>query len=104
MNRDRTHRLSLTVSPSLIFQHVTVNVGDKGVRVPNNGMCIRDITTNIRNVRVCVNRKFGLELNSWRWSHRNNKTHVEDMEDPIEVQPPGDNRIFVVLCVDKSGE
>ena len=26
------------------------------------------------------------------------------MEDPIEVQPPGSDRLFIVLCMNKSGE
>ena len=73
MNRDHTHRPSLTVILSLTLKQVTVNIGDKGVRVrdnsvrvPNNGVCVCDVATNIKNVRVCVDCEFGLEVNSWR--------------------------------------
>jgi len=28
--------------------------------------------------------------------------YVKDTKDPIEVQPPGGDRLFIILCVDKS--
>jgi hypothetical protein len=80
MNRDHTHRPSLTISSFLTLQHVTVNVGDKIVGACNNGVCVgndgagvrnngvhaRDITTNIRDVRICGDCKFGLGMVGWR--------------------------------------
>jgi hypothetical protein len=77
MNGGHTHRSSLTISSFLAVQHVTVNAGHKIVGACNNGVCVGndgvgvrndgvhvcDITTNIRNVRVCGERKFGLEVN-----------------------------------------
>jgi hypothetical protein len=80
MNRDHTHRPSLTVSSFLTLQHVTVNVGDKVVGACNNGVCVGndgagvrnngvhvcDITTNIRDVRICGDCKLGLGMVGWR--------------------------------------
>ena len=37
---------------------------------------------------------------SERWPYRNNGTHVENLEDPSEVQSPARNFILVVLRVD----
>ena len=75
-----------------------------GVR--DNGVRVCDITANVRNVRVYVDRKFGLKMNCWCWPRKKKKngTHVKDMEDPIEIQPPGGDCIFIILCVDQSGE
>jgi hypothetical protein len=33
---------------------------------------------------------------------RSDGTHVEDMKDPVEVQPPGGDRLFIILRVEKS--
>ena len=29
-------------------------------------------------------------------------THIKDIKDPVEVQFPSGNRLFVILCVEKS--
>ena len=34
--------------------------------------------------------------------YRSERTHVEDMNNPVEVQPPGGNRLIVVLLVETS--
>ena len=52
---------------------------------------------------MCIYRKFSLEIHSQQWSRGNDGTHVEDMKDPDEVQPPRGDFLFVVLCVDVSG-
>ena len=35
---------------------------------------------------------------------RADRTYVEDVKDPIEVQLPGSNNFFVALCVQESRE
>jgi len=32
--------------------------------------------------------------------YRSDGTHVEDVKDPDEIQPPGGNPLLVVLCVE----
>ena len=62
-----------------------VGISNSGVGVCNSGVCVCDIMANMRDIRVCVDREFDLGVNSWRWPHRKNGTHVKDVEDPIEV-------------------
>ena len=72
---------SVTHQPLLALQYVTENVGDHSVGV------------------YC---KLGLRVNSWQWSHGYDKTHVEDVEDPGQVQLPGDKRIFIIIRMEES--
>ena len=48
----------LAVSPFLSFQHVTLDIGNDGVRA-------RDIMANARNSHMRVHCKFGLEVGGW---------------------------------------
>ena len=41
--------------------------------------------------------KLGLEMDSQRRLCESYATHVEDMKDPVEVRPPGRDRLFVIL-------
>jgi len=34
--------------------------------------------------------------------HPSDRTHLEDLKDLVEVQPPGSNHLFVVIPVEKS--
>ena len=36
--------------------------------------------------------------------YSNDRTHVKDLENPVEVQPPGGDRLFVVPRVEPSGD
>ena len=38
------------------------------------------------------------------WLRGGDGTHVEDVQDPIEVQPPGCDRPLIVLRVESSGD
>jgi hypothetical protein len=88
MKRGRTYGAMLAVGTLLTLQYVTMNVGDEGVGVSNVVVNVRDdglgvhdivmdvgnesvcvgnesvrvcnIAANMRNIRLCVDRKFGL--------------------------------------------
>lgn len=35
------------------------------------------------------------------WPHKNDKTHVEDVKDPVELQLPGGNLLLIVPCAEE---
>ena len=49
-----------------------------------------------------IYRQFGLEMESYKWSHGRSRTHVKDMKDLHQFQPPCRDRVLVVLCVEMS--
>jgi len=53
--------------------------------IRNDVVRICDIVANVGNGYVCVYRKFGLEVRGQQQSGRNDRTHIENMKDPIEV-------------------
>lgn len=56
-------------------------------------MFVRNIMANVRIVGL----KFGLEVGGWWWSYRGDRTYVQGMENPVELQTPGGDRFIVVL-------
>ena len=52
---------------------------------------------DVGNDHMDVDCKFGLETDSQQLPYKTEGTHVKDMEDPVEVQPPGRDRFFIVL-------
>ena len=68
--------------------------------VGHDGMGVHDFVANVGNSRVRVNRKFGLEVDSWQGSYGGRGTYVEDVKDPVEIQPPRRDRLFVALRVE----
>jgi len=54
---------------------------------------------SVKNCCTCFYPKFGLEVESQRLSCRGDGTHVKDMKNSVEVQLPGDDRLFIVLRV-----
>ena len=70
----------------------------------NDGKGICNTPMNIGNNDIRVYRKLRLEVNSQPWLRRGDGTHVENVEDPVEVQPPGRNRPLIVLCVENAGD
>ena len=61
-----------------------------------------DQVKNVGNNNVCVYRKLGLETRGRRRSSRNDRTYIEDLEDPDEIRPPACNLGLVARCVDGS--
>ena len=95
----------------LKFRNDDEGIGSDGVCVydivadaGNEGVGVRDFMTNVGNGYIHVYCKFGLEVNSWRGSYGSDGTHVKDMKDPVEIQPPGRDRLLVVLCVEHPGD
>ena len=68
----------------------------------NDGKGVFDTPMNIGNNDICVYRKLGLEVGDQPWSRRSDGTYVEDVEDPVEVQPPGRDRPLIVLRMENS--
>ena len=68
----------------------------------NDRMGVYGTPMNVGNDNICVYRKLGLGVDGQSWSHRGDGTHVEDVEDPIKVQPPGGNRPLIILRVENS--
>jgi len=68
------------------------------MNVGNNGAGVRAVTPNVRVGCMGFNPEFGLEK-SYRWSrllsYRNDRTHVKDMKNPLQIQLPGSN-LFIV--------
>ena len=103
--------------------NATMNVGDDGVGVRyvvvdvgndspgicdviadvgDDGLGVHNITANIRHDYKRGYRKFGLEADSQQCSHSSDGTYIEDMKDPVEVRPPGSDRLFIFFRVEKS--
>ena len=72
------------------------------MNIGNDGLGAHNTMANVGNDYVCVDCEFGLEVDGQRWSYINNGTHVEDMKDPVEVQPPGRDRFLIILGVESS--
>ena len=68
----------------------------------NDGEGVCDTPKNIGNNDIRVYRKLRLEVGDQPWSRRSDGTYVEDVEDPVEVQPPGCDRPLIVLRVENS--
>ena len=79
-----------------------VGVCDILVNIGNHSLGVHNIVADVRNDYKCVNSKFGLEMGNQHRSPRSDGTHIEDEKDPVEVQPPGCDRLFIVLRVEKS--
>lgn len=60
--------------------------------------------TNVGDGYVGVHDQLGLKANGQRESSGEDCTHGEDLKDSIDVRLPTSDRIFVILCMDKSGE
>ena len=41
--------------------------------------------------------KFSLGAGGRWWSYRSDRTHIKDTPNPVEVQAPGGNHLFIVL-------
>ena len=52
---------------------------------------------NVRDGCAFVYPKFNLEAEGQRSSRRCDETHIKDVNSSVEVQPPGSNRLFIVL-------
>lgn len=59
-------------------------------------MHFRTIKTNVVSDRESIHRKFGLEADDQQWQYGSDRTHVEDVENRIEVQHPGHNHLLVL--------
>ena len=79
-----------------------MGVHDTLMNVRNDGIGVCNTPMNIRNNDIRVYRKLGLEVGGQPWSRRSDGTYVEDVEDPVEVQPPGRDRPLIVLRVKNS--
>ena len=77
--------MMLVISPSLVLKHITVNVRDKGVGVGGGGVHAYNIMMNGRSVCICIDCDFSLGVNSQRWPHMNNTTHIKGNEVPEEI-------------------
>ena len=77
-----------TISLLLAFHYVAMNVRNDGL--------------GVHDCRMSVYGKFGLTQTVRHVSRKGGSTHVKDMKDPVEVQPPGGDVVFVVLRVEKA--
>ena len=68
----------------------------------NDGKGICNTPMNIGNNDIRVYRKLRLEVGGQPWSCGGDGMYVEDVEDPVEVQPPGRNCPLIVLRVKNS--
>jgi len=97
------HRLILTTRTLPALQLVAINVENNGVGVFNatpDGVFVRSrALMSVRRGCVCFCPKLNLEAESQRQSCKGDGTHVKDTKNPVEVQLPGGDRLFVVLRV-----
>ena len=68
----------------------------------NSGLGVHDSIMNAGDDYVGVYCKFDLEADGWQWSCRSEGTHVEDVKNPVEVQPPGGYLLPIVPRVEQS--
>ena len=61
-----------------------------------------DHDVSFRNSGICIDRQFRLGIQSQQSPYDNDGTYVENLKDPVEVQPPCSNLVFIVLCVQMS--
>lgn len=66
----------------------------------NDGVGIRNVPVNVGDGHVCADRKFGLDADSQQWPYRSDGTHIDDMKNSVEVRPPNDDGLFIVLRVE----
>jgi len=78
---DVTYQPKLVVSPFLTLQHITMHVGYD---------------------HVGIYRELSLHVSGKQWPYSNDKTHVKDVKNPVQVQLPGGDRLLVVLRIGKS--
>ena len=111
-----THRPTFNLLPTP--HRLTTNVGNHGMGVHNDGVCVfnlalnlrnsgvrfRDVITNVRNGHIYVYPKFGLGTNGQYWQHRNDGTHIKNEKDPVEVHPPAGDGLAVIFRVESSGD
>jgi len=74
------------------------------VNIGNSGVLVRSVLMSVRNGCAFVYPKFNLEAEGQPSSRRCDETHVKDAKNPVEVRPPVDNRLFIVLRVITSGD
>ena len=72
------------------------------MHVGESGVGVRNLTTNVRIGCMRAGLKFGLEPESWRWSYTSDKTHIENMKNPVQVQLPGTDCLAVALLAKMS--
>jgi len=102
-----TRHSILTVRTLGPFQRVTIIAGNNGGGVHNvvldagnDGVGARDIMTSSRNGWICVDWiccECPLEREVSNGHHLNDRTHVKDLKNILEAQPPGHDRLFVRL-------
>ena len=56
-----------------------MGIYDPPMNVGNEGMGVCNIPMDVRNNQIRIYRKFGLEVNSQRWSRKSDGTYVEDV-------------------------
>jgi len=78
----------------------SVGVHDIVADVGNDSLGGQHITMDVRNGYICVYCEFGLEVDGQRGSCGRGRTHIKDMKNPVEIQSPGRNHLFVVLRVE----
>ena len=102
-----TYRPILAIRTLATFQLVVTNVGNNGVGVCNvapDDVFVPSVLMSVRNGCMCIYPKFSLEAESQHSSCRGDWTHVKDMKNPVEVQSPSGDRLFVVFRVIMSGD
>ena len=65
--------------------------------IRNDGVSVFGDGVDVGNDYVCIYRKFGLEVNSQRWLCGGDGTYIENVENPVEVQSPGGDRLLIIL-------
>ena len=74
-----------------------VSVGNDTMSVGYGIFGACNVLADSGNCYVGVYREFGLETVSQQRLRKSEGTDVKDVEDPVEVQSPGGNRVFIVL-------
>ena len=79
-----------------------VGVCDTAQKFRDDGTGVYNTLVDVGNDYICIYCKFGLGVNSQRWPRRGDGTHVEGVENPVEVQSPGGDRPLIILRVENS--
>jgi hypothetical protein len=100
----------------LVFRNGTTDVGYNGVGVRYNDMGVghndmgighndvgvRNTLADVGNCYMCIDGKFSLKTDNQRYQQGNDRIHLKDVKDPVQIQLPGRDLFFIVLGVEKA--
>jgi hypothetical protein len=70
--------------------------------VGNDVVGVRNVVADIGNCYMRIDGKFSLKPGGQQRRRKSDETHIKNVKDPVEVQSPGGNHVFIVLRMEKT--